>query len=136
MEWRERRNKRKQKESDEKRVAEMKKVGVKVAKTKKIMSGKALFVFDPTLFQDAEDAADTKYLKGDANIEEKDELLEAGGKNWGESKTKKEEVIDEEENEDDIEEENKEGEKGQEGDKLKVDEDAFDDEEELPDDIE
>ena len=90
MEWRERRKKRKAKEAEEKRQAELKKVGIKIPKAKKIMSGKALFVFDPSLFQDADDAADNKDLKAE-DIEE-DKELNAGGKKW---EAKKDDIIEE-----------------------------------------
>jgi hypothetical protein len=57
--WKERRNARKQKELEDKMAEEAAKAkgGKKGAKSG-IMSGKALFTYDPTLFKDDDDAVD------------------------------------------------------------------------------
>jgi len=135
MEWRERRKKRKAKEAEEKRMAEIKKVGIKVPKAKTIMSGKALFVFNPTLFKDADDAADTKDLKEEVTEEEQNPDLEKGGKKW---EAKKVEVIEEKDEDIQASPEKQTADKPEENkgeEDVKVDEELFADEEELPDDI-
>jgi len=129
VEWRERRKARKAKEAEERRINDIKKAGIKVTKQKKIMSGKALFVYDPTLFKDADDAAETKDLAEEVIEEENNPELQKGGKKW-EAKIKKEEVApkDDPKTEAPAEQTDKKEE-------VQVDEDVFADEEELPDDI-
>jgi ssDNA-binding Zn-finger/Zn-ribbon topoisomerase 1 len=46
--WRDNRRARKAKEAEEKKISLVKQAGIKVAKGRKIMTGRALFVFDPT----------------------------------------------------------------------------------------
>jgi len=133
LEWRDRRKARKAKEAEERRIADIKKAGIKITKQKKIMSGKALFVYDPTLFKDADDAAETKDLKEEGMEEEEiDPELQKGGKKW-EAKAKPEEAA-KKENESPKKEAPAELTEIKE--ELQVDEDVFADEEELPDDIE
>lgn len=153
-EWKERRKARKLKENQEKKVEELKKAGHKVKKNTKVMSGRALFAFDSTLFQDADDAA------GKIEVEkgEEEETIESKqkGKAWGERV--KEEIIEEnvdEEDEEGLVEEKIQNEQNKEEDQteannekidednieednqnVEVDEDLFADEEELPEDLE
>jgi len=107
------------------------------------MTGKSLFVFDPTLFQDDADAAQAKDLVKEINEEENAAELNIGGKNW-EAKQKAE-VIEEDPEEDkqegdetDADKTDNDKEAGTEqktGDaKVEVDEELFD-EEDLPDDM-
>jgi len=134
--WRDKRRLRKAKEADDRKAADVKKAGIKVAKGKKIMTGKSLFVFDPTMFKDDEDAVGKKDLVEEGEMVEGEDAatqaeLNKGGKKWEAKKVEVvEEVIDEKDGEDGAEAE-EEGEDGA----MDIDEDAFADEEELPDDI-
>jgi len=144
QEWRDRRKIRKAKEAEEKKKDDLRQAGIKVPKKGiKIMTGKSLFVFDPTLFQDDADAAQAKDLVKEVNEEENAAELNIGGKNW-EAKQKAE-VIEEDPEEDkqegdetDADKTDNDKEAGTEqktGDaKVEVDEDLFD-EEDLPDDM-
>jgi hypothetical protein len=68
--WKERREKRKQDELEAKMAEEAKKAkGGKKNAGSGIMSGKALFTFDPTLFKDDDDAVDDE-LYNEASEEE------------------------------------------------------------------
>lgn len=143
MEWRERRKKRKAAEAEAKKKDELKKAGIKQPKKGiKIMTGKSLFVFDPTLFQDDEDASDNKDFKLEVNAEENAEELNKGGKKW-EAKVKvdviEEDLQGEDKQDDTKTDKNKDAgtektEEPQNTEKVEVDEELFD-EEELPDDI-
>lgn len=134
VEWRAKRKIRKEKEAEERRKEELKKVGMKVQKGKKIMSGKALFVFNPTLFKDDDDAADNTDLR--ENVEE-DATLNVGGKKWEakivEEKTEEPEEEDAEKMIEEKPEKTEDPEPEAEED-VEVDEDVFA-EEDLPDDI-
>jgi len=144
QEWRDRRKIRKAKEAEEKKKDDLRQAGIKVPKKGiKIMTGKSLFVFDPTLFQDDADAAQAKDLVKEINEEENAAELNIGGKNW-EAKAKAG-VIEEDPEEDkqegdetDADKTDNDKEAGTEqktGDaKVEVDEDLFD-EEDLPDDM-
>jgi len=66
QDWKRRKAERKQKELE----AKMKEEEKKGAKGKNIMSGKALFKYDPTLFKDDEDAADEKIYEEREELEE------------------------------------------------------------------
>ncbi len=66
LDWKKRKAERKQKELEAK-VKEEEKKG---AKGKNVMSGKALFKYDPNLFQDDEDAADEKIYEEREELEE------------------------------------------------------------------
>lgn len=148
-EWKARRKARKLKELEERKQEDLKKAGIKPPKGKKIMTGKALFVFDPTLFQDDEGAADKKDMNEDEEeglVEADAEELNKGGKQW-EAKVKKEVIEEENEGDDDEPEEkdDKVGNNQKDGAKVdgeqpdanvEVDEDLFADEEELPEDLE
>lgn len=69
QDWKKRKAERKQKELE----AKMKEEEKKGAKGKNIMSGKALFKYDPTLFKDDEDAADEKIYEEREELEEEKE---------------------------------------------------------------
>lgn len=109
-----------------------------MAKGKKIMTGRALFVFDPTVFKDDEDAAETKDLKEVVEgMVEEEAALNVGGKKWEAKKVVEKEAVegdavDEEEEQDAgvIAEED-----GEDAEDIEVDEGAFADEEELPDEL-
>lgn len=140
QEWRDRRKIRKAKEADAKKKDEMKQAGIKQPKKGiKIMTGKSLFVFDPTLFQDDADAAKATELVKEIDAEENAAELNIGNKKW-EEKVKVEVVIEEDpeedKQEDDKTDNNKDAGTGQKTDeaKLEVDEELFDDED-LPDDL-
>lgn len=140
VEWRDKRKARKAKEAAAKKLDELKQAGIKVAKKGiKIMTGKSLFVFDPSLFQDDADAAKATELVKEIDAEENAAELNIGNKKWEEKA--KAEVIEEDPEEDkqegDETDNNKDAGTGQKTDepKVEVDEELFDDEE-LPDDIE
>jgi len=113
------------------------------------MTGKALFVFDPSLFQDDEDAVDNQNLTEEQPVDnQNDEELNKGGKKW---EAKKVQAVEEDQEEENIEEKaqnngNTEGSKENghtkqpetnvedKQENVKIDEELFD-EEELPDDI-
>jgi len=67
MDWKKRKAERKQKELEEKMKEEAKKSG----KGSNILSGKALFKYDPTLFKDDENAADNDIYNERNEEEEK-----------------------------------------------------------------
>lgn len=69
LDWKKRKAERKQKELEAK-VKEEEKKG---SKGKNVMSGKALFKYDPNLFQDDEDAADEKIYEEREELEEDQE---------------------------------------------------------------
>ena len=66
--WKEDRARRKQEELEKKMAAEVAQKGVRGAKG--IMSGKALFTYDPTLFMDDDGAADDKQYEEDSDGEQ------------------------------------------------------------------
>lgn len=78
QEWKQRKAERKQKELEEKMKEEAKKAGSKGAAG--ILSGRALFKFDPTLFQDDEAAADSAIYE-EHEDEEEDPKPEEGNDN-------------------------------------------------------
>ncbi|KAF1316732.1 zinc finger protein, partial [Globisporangium splendens] len=67
--WKEDKIKRKKVEEEKRRKEEMKKTG-----GRGIMSGRALFTFDPTLFRDDADADEDRYSYHDPNEERDDDL--------------------------------------------------------------
>jgi hypothetical protein len=77
QDWKRRKAERKQKELEERMKEEAKKASSKGGSN--ILSGKALFKYDPTLFKDDEDAADEKLYEereedgGDANNQDEEE---------------------------------------------------------------
>jgi DRG Family Regulatory Proteins, Tma46 len=72
MAWKQRKAERKQKELEEKMKEEAKKVG---GKGSNILSGRALFKYDPNLFQDDEAAADGDVYE-ERNEDEEEEKKE------------------------------------------------------------
>lgn len=66
LDWKKRKAERKQKELEERQKEEEKKGG-----KKNVLSGKALFKYDPNLFQDDEDAADQDIYEERNDEEEK-----------------------------------------------------------------
>lgn len=72
-EWKKRKQERKQAELEAKMVEESKKIG---SKATHILSGKALFKYDPTLFKDDEEAADEKVYEEREELEEEEEKKE------------------------------------------------------------
>ena len=80
MAWKQRKAERKQKELEEKMKEEAKKVG---GKGSNILSGRALFKYDPNLFQDDEAAADGDVYEErneDEEEEKKEEEVEGDDK--------------------------------------------------------
>lgn len=73
--WKKRKAERKQKELEDRMKEEEKKAG---SKGKNILSGKALFKYDPTLFKDDEDAADEKiYEEREEDEDDEEEKKES-----------------------------------------------------------
>lgn len=72
--WKKRKAERKQKELEEKMKEESKKAG---SKGHNILSGKALFKYDPNLFMDDENAADEKIYEEREEFDEEEEKKES-----------------------------------------------------------
>lgn len=97
MEWKKRKAERKQKELEERMKEEAKKAGSKGGSN--ILSGRALFKFDPTLFQDDEAAAEV-YEEREEEEEEKKEVEENFINNDGDDNANDQEESKEQENPD------------------------------------
>lgn len=70
IEWKKRKALKKQKELEDKMKDEIKKTG---GKGTNVLSGRALFTYDPTMFKDDDDAADEKAYEERNNEETKEE---------------------------------------------------------------
>ena len=90
MAWKQRKAERKQKELEEKMKEEAKKVG---GKGSNILSGRALFKYDPNLFQDDEAAADGDVYE-ERNEDEEEEKKEEDGNAEGDDKEERKEESD------------------------------------------
>lgn len=95
MAWKQRKAERKQKELEEKMKEEAKKVG---GKGSNILSGRALFKYDPNLFQDDEAAADGDVYEERNEDEEEEEKKEEDGNHEGDDKEEHKEESDGEDN--------------------------------------
>jgi hypothetical protein len=93
MAWKQRKAERKQKELEEKMKEEAKKVG---GKGSNILSGRALFKYDPNLFQDDEAAADGDVYeeRNEDEEEEKKEEEDANAADGDDKEERKEESDD------------------------------------------
>jgi len=144
--WKEAKKKKREQEWEEKREAEAKKTG---GKGLNVLSGRALFKFDPTLFQDDNDALDDAEYEEEERKEGDGEEGDEGEENGdGEEENKEQEHITPSEGHDGSNQtEQKEGETEIQGTKkkskkkkkvvgdaqnVKINEDVFLDEDDVP----